>query len=153
MAESVYLLDTEAFLALQSGANAPIISRHQFSRGEKMKHLLLILLALPTFAFGSGTLQVKPGYYMKAGKVGGQIGLSIYEDVLAGIHLNQWLGIGTQPRYFEDSVFYAVSETSFGTWFGATGLAVGYKFQHADKADAGLISEHSAFVKISRKLW
>lgn len=122
--------------------------------GHLMRKFLLTFLILPTLSFASGTLQVKPGYFMKAQKVGGQLGLSIYENVAGGIHFSQWLGIGTQPRFMDDSVFYAVSETAFGTWWGNTGLALGYKFQHADKAaDLGLISEHSAFVKVSRKLW
>lgn len=119
-----------------------------------MKKLLLVLALFPLLSFGSGKLQIKPGYFFKAEKFGGQAGLSIYEKITDSVALNQWLGIGSQPRAFEESVFYAVSETSFESWYDKLGLAVGYKFQHADKSNEPvLISEHGVFFKAYYKLW
>ena len=120
-----------------------------------MKKFFFLFLLVPALSFGSGTLQVKPGFFMKAKKPGGQVGLSIYEPVIGGIKLNQWFGVGFQPRAYEDSVLYAVSDTTFEKWFGNFGFGVGYKFQHASaqSLNLGLISEHSVNVRGSWKLW
>lgn len=120
-----------------------------------MKPLLLALCLLPALSFASGTLQLKPSYFMKAEKFGGQMGLSIYEPVVLGIKVNQWFGLGFQPRAFEDGVFYAVSDTTFERWFNRFSLGVGYKFTHAssDSIEPGLISEHALSLRASWKLW
>lgn len=118
-----------------------------------MKKLIFALAIFPMFAYPSGKIQVKPGYFMKAEKFGGQLGISIWEPVFSSIKFTQWFGIGTQPRVMDDSVFYAVSETALGSWFGRTGIFIGYKFQHADKASNDLISEHSVFLKAEYQLW
>lgn len=123
-------------------------------KGDTMKHLLLALLIAPALSLASGKIQVKPGYYIKAEKFGGQVGLSIYEPVFGGVAINQWIGVGTTPRPYDDSVFYAVSETSFEKWFGKVGAGVGYKFSHSSKSlDPGVLSEHCAFIRASYQLW
>lgn len=123
------------------------------SKESTMKKLFLILFIVGSTSFASGKLQLKPGYYMKAEKIGGQVGLSIWEPIGGGLNFSQWLGAGVQPRKLDDSVFYVVSETALGKWFGYTGVSMGYKFQHADQTVNDLISEHSVFLKLERKLW
>lgn len=118
-----------------------------------MKKFLLVLLVVPMISFGSGNVQFKPGYFVKAEKFGGQVGLSIWEKVTDRLHFSQWLGLGIHPRYLDDSVTYAVSESSFGMWHGRIGVDLGYKFTHASQNVDSLISEHGVFLKASYKLW
>lgn len=118
-----------------------------------MKKLLFILAVIPSLTFASGTFQVKPGYFVKAGKLGGQVGLSIWEPVTGRLHFSQWLGLGVQPRFQDQSVTFAVSESAFGMWFGRIGVDLGYRFTHADQNVGELISEHGVYLKASYKLW
>lgn len=118
-----------------------------------MKKLLFTLAIIPSLTFASGTIQFKPGYFVKAEKFGGQVGVSIWEPVSGKLHFSQWLGLGIHPRLGDNSVTYAVSESSFGMWHGRLGVDLGYKFTHASQEVSELISEHGVYLKASYKLW
>lgn len=118
-----------------------------------MKAWVLGILFVSSVTFASGKLQIKPSYSLKSEKFGGQVGLSIYEPLLLGINYNGWLGAGIQPRVGEDSAKYAVFSSFLETWFGRTGLGVGYVFKKANVPVDELFSDHSIEAKLMYSIW
>ena len=118
-----------------------------------MYRLFYSVVFLSSVCFGSGKLQLKESYFLKAQKAAPQIGVSIYEKLVGPVNYNGWTGIGWQPRVSDDTVFYAVSKHDLEVWLGNVGLSVGYGFRHADKPTGDLISEHDVHVGLNCKLW
>lgn len=118
-----------------------------------MKKLLLALALFSVTAFPSGKIQLRPSYSMLSEKVGGQVGVAIWQPLFLGINYNMWTGAGLQPRVLQSHVFYVVSQHSLEVWSGNIGYGIGYKYSHADQESVELSNEHSVFAQLSFKIW
>lgn len=116
-----------------------------------MKNILFSFLALFTVApaFASGKFVVTPRYY-EFGKVGGQLGLSIYEPLVAGLAFNAWGGLGIRPFEFKKTEYWMSSSIGLDYQVGSIIMGVGVQPQ---MSLSGEESESNIFLKVGKRLW
>lgn len=125
---------------------------------------LLIALALlwATGAHAGAKLTVETGYYKNAGKVPPPtFGLGVYQSLGKGFAINNWNGIGFQPRASDETVRWFNSKTEILKHYGPLYLGLGYAFKHAQKPEVIApgqelllqVSEHKVYGKLGLRLW
>ena len=110
-----------------------------------------VLLFLSSMAMGGAKLSVKPQYHLEKQKLGGTMGLSIYQNLIGNISLNTWTGFGYRPGYEAgDGVKWAALQAGIdfqdGKWTYTPEIQFRYSPTFTDR-------DNSANFKITRELW
>lgn len=116
-----------------------------------MKKFALGLLALvfSSAALASGKIVVTPRYY-RFDKVGGSIGLSVWEPLFAGIAFNGWAGYGIRPFAAKPTEYWLSSNIGLDYQVGPWILGVGVQPQFSVPDGE---EDSNVFVKFGRQLW
>lgn len=114
------------------------------------KIFLMGTLLFSSVSFASGKIVATPRYY-EFGKVGGSLGLAIYERITQGVAFNSWVGIGTRPFDSKGTEYWMSSSIGIdliqGVWTYGIGLQPQFSLPNGGQEDSNV------FIKFSRQLW